>query len=407
MIKLRAQFPDHPIKSIRLDNVAEFSSMTFNDFCMTIGISIEHSVPHIHTQNGLAESLIKRLQLIARPLMLRANLPTSVWGHAILHAAAIIRVRPMALHKFSPLQLVLGQIPNISHSRVFGSAVYVPIAPPQRTKMGAQRRIGIYVGFDSPSIIRYLEPLTGDVFTARYVDCHFDESIFPPLGGGKVLNKKPSEISWNASDLNSLDPRTGQCEIEVQRIIHLQNITNQMPDAFNDARKMIKSHTPAVNTPARIEMPIEKSIPGELTNKVIEESKPRQKRGRPVGAKDTVPRKSKANKGIPEGIPAPEVALIPRVKIAPEEVQTAPEATHIPRVGIAPEEVQNLSKGIRDEHQEISINYVHDEKIWDRSKVMIDDIFAFSIASDITLIPDADPEPQNVEECRKRKDWPK
>ena len=40
MIKLRAQFPDHPIKSIRLDNAAEFSSMTFNDFCMTIGISI-------------------------------------------------------------------------------------------------------------------------------------------------------------------------------------------------------------------------------------------------------------------------------------------------------------------------------------------------------------------------------
>ena len=254
--------------------------------------------------------------------------------------------------------------------------------------MGAQQRICIYIGFDSPSIIRYLEPLTGDVFTARYVDCHFDESVFPTLGGGKILNKKPSEISWNASDLNSLDPHTGQCEIEVQRIIHLQNIANQMPDAFNDARKVIKSHTPAVNTPARIEIPIEKSIPGELTNKVIEESKPRQKRGRPVGAKDTVPRKSKANKGIPEGIPTPEVALIPRV-------------------GIAPEEVQNLSKGIRDEHQEISINYVHDEKIWDRSKVIIDDIFAFSIASDITLIPDTDPEPQNVEECRKRKDWPK
>ena len=82
--------------------------MIFNDFCMTIGISIEHSVPHVHIQNGLTESLIKRFQLIARPLMLRANLPTSVWGHVILHAAAIIRVRPTALHKYSPIQLVLG-----------------------------------------------------------------------------------------------------------------------------------------------------------------------------------------------------------------------------------------------------------------------------------------------------------
>lgn len=181
IIKLRAQFPDHPIKSIRLDNAAEFTSATFNDYCMSVGISVEHPVAHVHTQNGLAESLIKRLQLIARPLLLRAKLPISVWGHAILHAANIIRIRPSAYHKQSPQELVLGQVPNISHLKVFGCAVYVPISPPQRNKMGPQRRIGIYVGFDSPSIIRYLEPLTGDVFTARYADCHFDESMFPKL----------------------------------------------------------------------------------------------------------------------------------------------------------------------------------------------------------------------------------
>ncbi|WOH01979.1 hypothetical protein DCAR_0521366 [Daucus carota subsp. sativus] len=183
IIKLRAQFPDHPIKSIRLDNAAEFTSATFNDYCMSVGISVEHPVAHVHTQNGLAESLIKRLQLIARPLLLRARLPISVWGHAILHAASIIRIRPSVYHKQSPQELVHGQVPNISHLKVFGCAVYVPISPPQRTKMGPQRRIGIYVGFDSPSIIRYLEPLTGDVFTARYADCHFDESMFPTLGG--------------------------------------------------------------------------------------------------------------------------------------------------------------------------------------------------------------------------------
>ena len=47
--------------------------------------------------------------------------------------------------------------------------------------MGPQRRLGIYVGFDSPSIIRYLEPLTSDLFKARFNDCHFNESVFPPL----------------------------------------------------------------------------------------------------------------------------------------------------------------------------------------------------------------------------------
>ena len=33
------------------------------------------------------------------------------------------------------------------------------------------------------SIIRYLEPLTGDVFTAQYVNCHFDEYVFTALQG--------------------------------------------------------------------------------------------------------------------------------------------------------------------------------------------------------------------------------
>ena len=54
---------------------------------------------------------------------------------------------------------------------------------PQRIKMGPQCRSGIYIGFDSPSIIKYLEPLTEDVFRARFADCHFDEVNFPSLGG--------------------------------------------------------------------------------------------------------------------------------------------------------------------------------------------------------------------------------
>ncbi|CAL2228219.1 unnamed protein product [Prunus armeniaca] len=66
IIKLRAQFPYYPIKSIKLDNACEFASQTFDDYCMSLGIDIEHPVPHVHTQNGLVEALIKRLQLIAR-----------------------------------------------------------------------------------------------------------------------------------------------------------------------------------------------------------------------------------------------------------------------------------------------------------------------------------------------------
>ena len=71
--------------------------------------------------------------------------------------------------------------------RKFGCAVQVLIPPLKRTKMRPQRRLEIYVGYDSPSIIQNLEPMTGDVFTARFLDCQFNETIFPPLDGDKII----------------------------------------------------------------------------------------------------------------------------------------------------------------------------------------------------------------------------
>ena len=52
LIRLRAHFPDYPIKKIRLDNACEFTSQVFNEYCMSLGIDVEHPVAHVHTQNG-------------------------------------------------------------------------------------------------------------------------------------------------------------------------------------------------------------------------------------------------------------------------------------------------------------------------------------------------------------------
>ena len=74
MIKLRTQFPDYPIKAIRLDKVCEFTSQNFNDYCMLVGVNVENLVAHVHTKNGLVEFLIKSLKLIARPLLMKTKL---------------------------------------------------------------------------------------------------------------------------------------------------------------------------------------------------------------------------------------------------------------------------------------------------------------------------------------------
>ncbi|KAM1865482.1 hypothetical protein ACFX13_008443 [Malus domestica] len=68
-----------------------------------IAMHLEHPIPHVHTQNGLAEAFIKRLQMIARSLVIRTKLPIAAWGHAILHAAKLVCLRPVATQPFSAL----------------------------------------------------------------------------------------------------------------------------------------------------------------------------------------------------------------------------------------------------------------------------------------------------------------
>jgi len=86
--------------------------------------------------------------------------------------------------------------------------------------MGPHRKLGIYVGYSSPSIIEYLEPLTGDLFPARFADCIFNEDHFPALGG-ELYQKECQEIDWNAEGIAFSDPRTTETELQVQRIIDL------------------------------------------------------------------------------------------------------------------------------------------------------------------------------------------
>ena len=339
-----------------MDNAGEFTSKSFDTYCASLRIEVEHLVAYVHTQNGLVESLIKHIQIIARTLLLRTNLNDTTWGHAVMHAAAVIRLRPTASLLQSPIQMVLGYELDIAHLR----------------------RLGIFVGFNSPSIIRFLEPTTGDLFTARFVDCHFNEIMFPSIGTPKIemaAKQKPVTVfSWNEKNLSQFDPRTHECKNKVQRIIHLQSIANRLPDAFNDATKITKSHIPAVNAPSRIVVP-----EGQAK---MDENPPQLKRGRPIGSKDTVPRKrrGKNQESTPE---EPGAVLTSKELNALEEAQTHEKITN-------PRNTEN------------SITYCNE--IWDRNKIIIDDIFAFSVAHKIM---DDECEPQSIIECRQMQDCSK
>ena len=126
------------------------------------------------------------------------------------------------------------------------------------------------------------------------------------------------------------------------------------------------------------------------------EPKPQLKRGRPLGSKDTIPRKRKNVKfNTPE-------------EDAPEEHTNEKGLTNINNELIAPAEasIDQLSHEFVsvNNNEEISINYIHKGKIWNRNTTLIDDAFSFQVATDI-INNDEDQEPQNIDECRRRNDW--
>ena len=51
--------------------------------------------------------------MVARPLLMRDNLPMATYGYTILHVALLIYIKPISYHKYSIMQLVFGQWPNI------------------------------------------------------------------------------------------------------------------------------------------------------------------------------------------------------------------------------------------------------------------------------------------------------
>ncbi|GJT46041.1 hypothetical protein Tco_0954756 [Tanacetum coccineum] len=134
---------------------------------------------------------------------------------------------------------------------------------------------------------------------------------FPELGGVKKNQEK--DVTWCEPSLLYLDPQTKQCETEVQKIVHLQEIANQLPDAFTDTKRVTKTHIPAANAQARVEIPNK-----QASDNIGQESQKHLKRGRPIGSKDKNPRKrneTEKNSGHDENV----LNETQDIKTSPEE----------------------------------------------------------------------------------------
>lgn len=373
IVQMRTQYPERRTKKIRFDNAQEFVSASMKSFLESLGIEHETCVEYVHAQNGSAEAQIKRIQQVARSLLMGCNLPASCWGPAVMHANDLLQYRPAGTMTESPRELLDGEKPSIAHLRTFGCAVYIPIPPPKRHKLGPQRTLGIYVGYDSHSIIRYLEPKTGAMFRARFADCVFDETLFPALGEPNVDPLATLEKDQRTREMKSnlFEERPQRSAIFQGQTLNHQRVEQNVRDIVTLHR--IAERAPHAFAPEQGVMAVEgigsivKNNPTSVqVGPPAKDVSPRKKAGRPPGAKDKNPRKRRTNEEL-NSAQATKVARVSeglRGSSAPLGAEAALQ------------QMQPAGKSGGEVH------HVHDDE-------------------------DTDPDPKTVEAARQQKVWPK
>ena len=108
----------------------------------------------------------------------------------------------------------------------------------------------------------------------------------------------------------------------------------------------------------------------------MDDNVPCKKHGRPIGSKDVVSRKKRGRIQEPSLLQSEQSTL--REEITPEVVETHEKINH-------------------PENTKISINYYND--LWNRNDIIINDMFAFSVAHEIMH---DDYELRSTIECRQR-----
>ena len=164
----------HAVKRVRSDNGGEFSNSTLGTFYTSKGIRAEFTVPYSPQQNGKAERLNRTLLEKARPMLIEAGLPKSLWAEAITTANYLRNRSPVSGLAATPLELFTGIKPNVSHLRIFGARAYAHTPSALRTKLDPVCKPGRFIGYASNRKGYKILLDNGTTITSR--DVTFDET---------------------------------------------------------------------------------------------------------------------------------------------------------------------------------------------------------------------------------------
>jgi histone deacetylase 1/2 len=192
---------NHKIIHVQMDWGGEYIKL--NKFFSDIGIAHRVSCPHTHQQNGAAERKHRHIVETGLTLLAHASVPFRFWSDAFSTACFLInRLPTRVINMQTPLERLLGEIPDYTFFKVFGCACWPHLRPYNNHKLEFRSKKCVFLGYSSlHKGYKCLHIPTNRLYISR--DVVFDEASFPFAGSPSIDTNIPtSSITTEPGQFN-------------------------------------------------------------------------------------------------------------------------------------------------------------------------------------------------------------
>ena len=168
-----------PLKSLCIDNIGEYISQEFSDYCFKHGIRHEKTFPSTPQHNGVVERMNCTIVEKVRCNLRTTKLPKSFWGAAVLTACYLINRSPSASLRFDvPEKVWTDKEISYNYLKLFECKAFIHVPKEQRMKLDDKAIPCIFIGNgDDEFDYKFWDPEMRKVIRSRDVVFHEDQTM--------------------------------------------------------------------------------------------------------------------------------------------------------------------------------------------------------------------------------------
>lgn len=189
----------HQVKAVRTDRGSEYLNEATAKYFGAKGIAHQKTATYTPQQNGAAERLNRTIMEQVRAMLQESNLPDNLWAEAANTACYLRNMAPVSGIDRTPFELFWGQVPKVSHLRIFGCEAFIQVPKELRSKLEPTSRRGKFVGYELDSKA-YRVLVDNKIKISRDVIFNERPSVINKMG---KINKTPKSKAHRSTDRKS------------------------------------------------------------------------------------------------------------------------------------------------------------------------------------------------------------